>query len=277
MTSWNLIYITSNGHSGSTLLDMLIGSTWVHHFGEIISSRWRRKGYVLVGPNIKNALSGVISIYDFIWWWPDNWIARRLCHQDEFRRSNHALRMFFKRKQVLANRFTQEADEIKSLLVDSSINVLLYTLFDGLRVSSAQTWQREGIFLRCVLLFCLWSRYKYLRRKPHLLVSYEELCSHPEQVMNRIMNKLIRFWVWVLDWSSHDHHNVNGNKRTRTTRQSSIRLDERWGETSVSGSVLLCSWLRLNSRLAWLRYGVESCWKFLAKLIEWTELIPLQI
>ena len=26
MSSWNLIYITSNSHSGSTLLDMLIGS-----------------------------------------------------------------------------------------------------------------------------------------------------------------------------------------------------------------------------------------------------------
>ena len=75
------------------------------------------------------------------------------------------------------------------------------------------------------------------------------------------MNKLgLDFESEQLDWSSHDHHNVNGNKRTRTTRQSSIRLDERWRRD-------LSIWQRLVVKLTtiqfktWLRlrYGVESC------------------
>ena len=75
------------------------------------------------------------------------------------------------------------------------------------------------------------------------------------------MNKLgLHFEVEQLDWTSHDHHNVNGNTRTRTTRQSSIRLDERWRRD-------LSIWQRLVVKLTtlkfktWLRlrYGIKTC------------------
>ena len=85
----------------------------------------------------------------------------------------------------------------------------------------------------------LYSRYKYLH-KPCLTVSYEELCSFPEQVMARIMRYLgLDFELEQLDWSSHDHHNVNGNKRTRTSSQSAILWMSVGGASSTPGSVLL--------------------------------------
>ena len=269
MTSWNLIYITSNGHSGSTLLDMLIGShSECITLGEIHQLTLKAKGVCACGA----------ANYKECSFWRD--IDLRLqsdggpelselhvdsCHQDEFRRSNHALLGVLQEK-TKARWFVDSSKKLtrlKSLLADSSINVLpIHIVRRPEGVVCSNMAKGRGFFSSLRSYYSgLWSRYKYLRRKPHLLVSYEELCSHPEQVMNRIMNKLgLDFESEQLDWSSHDHHNVNGNKRTRTTRQSSIRLDERWRRD-------LSIWQRLVVKLAavkfktWLRlrYGVESC------------------
>lgn len=75
----------------------------------------------------------------------------------------------------------------------------------------------------------LWRRYKFLRGRSYLLVSYEGLCSNPERVLSQIMAAMgLQYEARQLCWTDHQHHNVNGNKRTRTSRQSSIRLDKRW-------------------------------------------------
>ena len=94
MTSWNLIYITGNGHSGTTLLDMLIGShSECITLGEIHQLTLKEGVCACGAINYKECS-----------FWRD--IDLRLqadggpelselhvdsLHQDEFRRSNHAL------------------------------------------------------------------------------------------------------------------------------------------------------------------------------------------
>ena len=269
MTPWNLIYITSNGHSGSTLLDMLIGShSECITLGEIHQLTLKAKGVCACGA----------ANYKECSFWRD--IDLRLqangepelsklhvdsCYQDEFRRSNHALLGVLQEK-TKARWFVDSSKKLtrlQSLLSDSSVNVLpIHIVRRPEGVVCSNMAKGRGFYASLHSYYSgLWSRYKFLRRKPHLLVSYEELCSCPEQVMSRIMNKLgLHFEVEQLDWTSHDHHNVNGNKRTRTTRQSSIRLDERWRRDLSIWQRLVVTLTTLKFK-TWLRlrYGIKSC------------------
>ena len=258
MTSWNLIYITGNGHSGSTLLDMLIGShSKCVTLGEIHQLTLKAKGVCACGAaNYKEC--------DF---WRD--VDYRLqssggpqlselhvdsSQESEFRRSNHALLSVLQEK-TSARWFVDSSKKLtrlKSLLSDPSINVLpIHIVRRPEGVVCSNMAKGRGFYHSLRSYYSgLWSRYKYLRQKPCLTVSYEELCSFPEQVMTRIMRHLgLDFELEQLDWSSHDHHNVNGNKRTRTSSQSAIRLDERWRSK-------LNPWQRLVVKLASLHFGV---------------------
>ena len=258
MTSWNLIYITGNGHSGSTLLDMLIGShSKCVTLGEIHQLTLKAKGVCACGAaNYKEC--------DF---WRD--VDNRLrssggpqlselhvdsSQESEFRRSNHALLSVLQEK-TSARWFVDSSKKLtrlKSLLSDPSINVLpIHIVRRPEGVVCSNMAKGRGFYHSLQSYYSgLCSRYKYLRHKPCLTVSYEELCSFPEQVMAHIMRHLgLDFELEQLDWSSHDHHNVNGNKRTRTSSQSVIRLDERWRSK-------LNPWQRLVVKLASLHFGV---------------------
>ena len=212
---------------------------------------------MLVGPlTIKNALFGVILIYVFRLMVS---LSCLNCMSTLAIKTNfdvvimHCL-VFFQEK-TKARWFVDSSKKLtrlQSLLSDSSVNVLpIHIVRRPEGVVCSNMAKGRGFYASLHSYYSgLWSRYKFLRRKPHLLVSYEELCSCPEQVMSRIMNKLgLHFEVEQLDWTSHDHHNVNGNKRTRTTRQSSIRLDERWRRDLSIWQRLVVKLLRLNSRL----------------------------
>ncbi len=159
MTSWNLISAT--GHSGSTLLDMLIGShSECITLGEIHQLTLKAKGVCACGA----------ANYKECSFWRD--IDLRLqsdgglelselhvdsCHQDEFRRSNHALLSVLQEK-TKARWFVDSSKKLtrlKSLLADSSINVLPIHIVRRPGVSSAQIWQREEDFfssLRSIIL-----------------------------------------------------------------------------------------------------------------------------
>lgn len=237
MSSWNLVYITSNGHSGSTLLDMLIGShSACTTLGEIHMLTLNSKGVCACGaPSYRECR-----------FWSD--VGARLqaeqapplsslrLHSEnnaEFRRMNRAL---FKVLQEKTGSdwyvdSSKKIDRLKKLLDDPEFNVLPLHIVrrpEGVICSNVIKGRPYLGELRSYYKG-LWSRYRYLRGRSYLLVSYESLCSNPERVLSRIMAAMgLQFEPGQLCWTDHQHHNVNGNKRTRTSRQSSIRLDERW-------------------------------------------------
>lgn len=264
MAPWNLVYITGNGHSGSTLLDMLIGShSECLTLGEIRQLTLKGKGVCACGA----------ANYKECAFWLD--VDSRLqadggpelselhldsADQSEFKYGNHSLFRVLEEK-TRARWFVDSSKKLprlKNLLADPSFNVVTIHIVrrpEGNICSNMAKGKGFSDSLRSYY-HGLWQRYKYLHRRPYLLVSYEDLCSRPEQVMTRIMRKLdLSFEPNQLDWSSHDHHNVNGNKRTRTSRQSSIRLDERWRRD-------LSFWQRLLVKLSSIRFRLLLLLRF---------------
>ena len=268
MSPWRLIYITGNGHSGSTLLDMLIGShSECITLGEIHQLTLKAKGVCACGAaNYKecefwrdvdsrlqvDGLSGLSALH------VDS------ADPEEFRRSNHAL---FRVLQEKTNvrwfvDSSKKLPRLKNLLSDPSLDVVpIHIVRRPEGVICSNMAKGRGFYSSLRSYYSgLWARYKYLRGKQSIVVSYEQLCSRPEYVLTQVMKRLgLTFEAAQLDWSSHDHHNVNGNKRTRTSRQSSIRLDERWRRNLSLWQRLLVKLASVKFRL-WLllRYGAKA-------------------
>lgn len=252
MSRWNLIYITSNSHSGSTLLDMLIGS----------NSRCITLGEIhKLTSNLHGVCACGAANYQECAFWCD--VDARLqssggpglaqlhldsVQEDEFQSMNRALFHVLQGK-TNAKWFvdsSKKLSRLKNLISDPSFYVFPVHIVrrpEGVVCSNMR--KGRGFYNELKLYYSqLWQRYQYLHRHPYLLVSYESLCSRPDIVLSEIMKRLgIAFEPAQLDWSRHDHHNVNGNRRTRTSRQSSIRLDERWRRE-------LSLWQRLVIKLA---------------------------
>lgn len=69
---------------------------------------------------------------------------------------------------------------------------------------------------------------RLLHGRDHLTVRYEQLARDPRRELTRIMR-----WLGAdiedaqLDWGTHEHHHLAGN-RMRRTRDSTIRIDDAW-------------------------------------------------
>ncbi|MFM7674860.1 MAG: hypothetical protein ACKO5F_04580 [Synechococcus sp.] len=266
MPPWKLIYITSNSHSGSTLLDMLIGShSACLTLGEIHKLTAKSEGECACGAPSYAACS----------FWQD--VSQRLAaaglpplatlqiHSTDpavFREANHHLFAVLQEKtgcEVFVDS-SKKLSRLKLLLQDPDLRVLPVHIVrrpEGVvcsNIAKGRDWREElDVYHRN-----LWPRYDLLRHHPHLLVSYESLCREPEKVLSRIMEAAgLRFEQAQLDWTAHEHHNVNGNKRTRTSRQSTIRLDERWRRQLSRRQRLAIRWAQARFRLRLLlRFGL---------------------
>lgn len=258
MSLWNLVYITSNSHSGSTLLDMLLGShSRCLTLGEIHKLTLKSEGVCACGAdNYRECLfwadvnqrllaSSGLALADL-----------RLHTEDprEFQAMNRALFAALQAKTGCSwfVDSSKKLARLKLLLADPDFNVIPIHIVrrpEGVVCSNLAKGRPYRDELRAYY-YDLWNRYKFLQRRPHLLISYERLCSQPEMILGRIMQALgLEFEPSQLDWSQQEHHNVNGNKRTRTSRHSAIRLDERWRRELTAGQRLLIALAQFRFRM----------------------------
>lgn len=261
MSLWNLIYITSNSHSGSTLLDMLVGShSRCLTLGEIHKLTLKSEGVCACGAdnyrecpfwadvNQRLVASGGPALAD---------LRPHAEDPREFQAMNRALFAALQAKTGCSwfVDSSKKLARLKLLLADPDFNVMPIHIVrrpEGVVCSNIAKGRSYRDELRAYY-DALWSRYKFLHHRPHLLVSYERLCSQPELILGRIMQALgLESESSQLDWSQQEHHNVNGNKRTRTSRQSSIRLDERWRRQLSRRQRLVIGLAQLRFRLALL-------------------------
>ena len=69
---------------------------------------------------------------------------------------------------------------------------------------------------------------RLLRGRDAAVVRYERLAADPEGVLRPLMQWLnLAFEPDQLDWAGAEHHNIGGN-RMRFSTDSTIRLDEKW-------------------------------------------------
>ena len=92
---------------------------------------------------------------------------------------------------------------------------------------------------------------RFLRRYDHAVVRYEQFATDPEGVLGPLMRWLgLSFEPGQLAWTEAEHHNIGGN-RMRFGKDSTIRLDEKWRKGLTPGQKLGIMLTTLPARFSW--------------------------
>lgn len=243
-----VVYITSLGHSGSTLLDLLLSAhPSVFSVGEIVNL-----GDYAHLRKVKNEQSrlgnectcGATDVWQCGFW--------TRVEQDLVRRSGVSLRDMDMRCRD-ADRFARENRLLFEAVAQASgCSVIVDSSKDPRRL--ARLLRVEGLRIRPVHLvrdargvvysqlrrgrslvgMCIEVNrrtlqiHRSLRKHDHRTVRYEELVAEPRDVLRPLMNWLGPGWdEGQLEWANRERHNLGGNWMRRAT-DSTIRLDTAW-------------------------------------------------
>lgn len=245
-----LAYIAGRGYSGSTLLDLLIGShSQAVSLGELraLSEETRAKGRRFAEDR---CTCGAPSLYECPFW---SRVSRRLQGTtgrtlgtvDVYAADHNRALLDAIREQsgapVLVDSSKQPA-RLRQLLDDASIDVRPIHLT---REPLAEVWShiKRGESLREKVR--MYNRDtvtidRMLRDRDHLVVRYERLANAPRDELTRIMRWLgLPLEEAQLAWTDHEHHNISGNPM-RFSGSHDIRLDRSWRDgLSVPQKVLI--------------------------------------
>ncbi len=265
-----LLYITSRGHSGSTLLELLLGGhsavTPVGELKQLVRNRGsecRCHKPILTGCPFWGA------------------VQEKLRHTglalDELDPMHRDPELF-----VLHNRALLEAvhsvagtpwivDSSKSLgrlrrLLDlevAEVRVLHLTRRPVGVVASNLRRGRDWRSMSRNYTIAMRKTLELLQDHPSISVRYEELATRPESTLVRVMSEMgLRFERGQLDWATNEGHLIAGNAM-RFSTDSSIRLDRRWAREIGLARRLGIAWLTLPARLSspWLYEAHLPYWK----------------
>lgn len=234
--SLRVVYVTSMGHSGSTLLDLLLSAhSRVTSVGEI-------------NKLVSRDEPGCSCDHKRVWecpFWGEVEVAFR-------RRTGEALRAARilsgnDREHAAHNRALFEAvSEVtgKSIIVDSSkslhrlrrlletaaIEVLPIHLVRGSQGVVYSNLKKGRRWLRVSFLHGMRVGYteRFLAGRPHVSLDYERLVAAPQESLETIMPAIgLPFEPRQLRWGEPVRHNCEGN-RMRRSRDSTIRPDLAW-------------------------------------------------
>lgn len=269
MTRGTLVYIAGRGFSGSTLLDLLIGShSEAISTGELraLSDRTRAKG--------KNFAEDVCTcgaprMYDCPFWsMIDRRIVERTRHnlgtidvydRDSNRAILDAIHDISGRRFVVDS--SKQPERLRQLLADDTLDVRpihlirepLGEVYSHVKRGNdlhdkAMMYNRDTIEL-----------HRTLQGRDHLTVRYEALVRSPRKHLGRIMKWLgLELEDGQFEWTNHEHHNISGNPM-RFSDSHEIRLDRTWRRALTFRQKWAIRWLTLPGRfpgsaLWWPRY-----------------------
>ena len=252
-----LIYIASPGHSGSTLLDLLLNA-----HSKIVSGGELKRFQPFIGDLKRRCTCGITPILACPFWAAvaAELEARRLAPATI--RTDGADQGAVDENVVLLQAIAKVGGA--DILVDSSktlrrlkllmespdIDVLPVIL---IRDPRGQIWSRirKGHHFGTALREYR-SIYrdlaKSLKDRPQLWVRYEDLATDPKRTLARILALVgEQFEPGQLDWAQSGKHNINGN-RMRFSTDSAIVRDESWrGNLTLRQRIAI----RLRARRVW--------------------------
>ena len=282
-----ILYITSRGHSGSTLLDLLIsGHSALTSVGELkmLSSVERQRRlcschglepeecpYWHEVEDVLEERAG-LRFADLQLDSPDPWLH----HQ-------HNLALYESVAMVSGSRIIVDSSKSLPRLRDLLRGQELYGGYELLPIHLLRgplglvySYVKNGSVVtpRDLALVC----YNYcnnffrtealLDARPHLFVRYEHLACRPEKELRRIMNVLaIPFEEGQLDWGRGPRRNLHGNDM-RFRAGGAIRPDRSWRRGLTLSQTCAVLWLTLPVRLSWLgapSRGLMRLWSRLFK------------
>ncbi|MEQ8850661.1 MAG: sulfotransferase [Phycisphaerales bacterium] len=269
MSRVKVVFITSLGHSGSTLLDLLISAhSRIFSVGEVINVR--NYAHCLKEKNERSKFGNECTCgVETIWACPF-WTQVEAVMQSRFDRSLKDLdfRDYDAPDWGEQNRALYESVAEASgcdTIVDSSkapkrleklieadvVDISPIHLIRPARAYVYSKIRRKEDPLFCSLHFTrrTWQIRKILRSRPHEVCRYERLTSQPEQVMREVMKFIeLDFEPEQMQWAGRERHNLGGNGMRRST-DSTIRPDLAWREELSLHHRLLIDGLTFPTRL----------------------------
>jgi hypothetical protein len=252
-----IVFIRSVGHSGSTLLDMLISShPDVVSVGEVVRFN--------TAPNTKCTCRR--SVWECPFWRAVEEVVRarfalrlsdlRLIRDDPGTFERHNLALFDAVREVSG----------KQVIVDSSKRLdrlIPLSESDRLDVLPIHLIRKpHGVVYSHVKRGRDWSTYaekyakglvmtkEYLDHRSHIKLAYDHLVADPTRTLMRIMHEIgLEYHPDQLAWAGRPRHNFGGNRKVRHSTNSTIRLDASWRQGLTLRQKMLISIATLGARL----------------------------
>ena len=266
-----ILYITSRGHSGSTLLDLLIsGHSAIASVGELkmlaeVDSRRKLCSCHGLEPQVcpywhsveqRLRVSVGLRFDDLRLDSPDPWINH--CHN---------LALYESVAAVSGCRTIVDSSKGLPRLRDLLQGVDLYGGYELVPIhllrgslGLVHSYVKNGRIRSDLDLADVCYNYTsnvfrteaLLDGRPHLFVRYERLARAPRRELQRIMAQLaMPFEEDQLDWGRGPRRNIHGNDM-RFRAGGSIRPDRSWRRGLTPGQILRVIWFTLPVRLSWL-------------------------
>ena len=264
-----LIYITSLGASGSTLLDLLISShSRVVSVGEIVNlsdlanlRRTDRKVHALGN----ECTCGARTIFECPFWTRVDETIRsrsglglrdlelRTRNTENFGRDNRLL--FEAVAEVSGTNVivdsSKDPQRLKAMIDADFAKIRAIHLFRDPR-AMINSRLRLGMKLPRMVALFNYRTLQIRRTVGHIdsmVLRYADLTRDPEGAMRRVMSFVgLPFEQEQLQWAGRDRHNIGGNRMRRTT-DSTIREDTKWKTELHPWQKLAISALTLPARL----------------------------
>jgi len=278
--SFTIIYIVGQGHSGSTLLDLLVSShSEVTSVGEIksLSSRKKRFGRK---PLEEKCTCGAAKISECTFWQRVESMTYQstglhlqdidVYSEDSEIFKAHNTAVFNAVSEITGCRFivdsSKNIDRLEKLLKAKVFDIRPIHLirnpcggvFSNMKKGRVLTKEAYNYTKKMMLARRILSGHDYFT------VHYETLATAPRQTLSVLMHWLgLSFEQSQLDWSSHDHHNINGNPM-RFSKESEIKLDVRWKKGLTPLQKTTIAWMTLPTRFpgTWLYEVCPPLWQF---------------
>lgn len=238
-----IIYILGSGHSGSTLLDLLLGShSHIESVGEVFkyfdflsdeSTRPEEKRFCTCGKHIKKCeywgkvRNDIASIYG------QDAIELRTTDSKKFIHYNYDLIQSI--LNISGKRYFCDSSKdfirLKQFWKSDLFDV--YTIFlvrDARAVSYSSKRKGYNLYVRSLKwniynIWCYINLKTIWKNKKHIFIKYEEFSNNPEKYLRKILEDIdlaveetqFKFW-------EYRHHNLAGN-RMKLNKTQTIKLD----------------------------------------------------
>lgn len=264
-----VIYIASLGHSGSTLVDMLLSShSQIFSVGEVVNlsslahmTRTDRTIHKLGN----ECTCGAETIWQCPFWLrveailKERWdlslrdLELKPSNIESFARDNRVL--FEAVGEASGTRYIVDSSKdpyrLQALIDADVVDIIPIHLFrDPRGMINSRIRKGKGLF-RAIAHFNqrTWRIRRAVAQLDGTVLRYERLVKNPTGEIRRIMDHLgLAFEPDQMNWAGRERHNIGGNRMRRTT-DSTIREDLKWKRELRPMQRLAINTLTLPARL----------------------------
>ena len=243
-----VIYIAGAGHSGSTLLDLMLNAhPQIISVGELVNLNRKLQFKNLRKKRYPPCSCGAPSLWQCEFWSGVNhWLlqteGKSIAELDLHPRGhrNGANEIIYRGiSEVSGKKFVVDSSKVPARLAEllkaDSLEIYPIHLIRNPKGQIYSAIKKQSGLLRSLLQYEIVHDQvrRQLRSRPHCVVHYEDLVVEPEITLSKLLKPLgLQFNPRQLFWAEQVKHLVAGN-RVRRQQQSRLALDNRW-ETGLN-------------------------------------------